>query len=116
MAVIECLFNYDENTGQVSIETHILEIDKHDKIQFVSNTPGLALESEDGFAPLNLKKGELAPVRHTQVKIPAVNGGRLFKIQYHGPQGHFACGYLDKNRKFVPWPNGVGQGAPGTNP
>ena len=109
MAVIECVFNYDKKTGKVTRVTHVLEIDEHDEIRFVSPANGLTLECEDSFPPLNLKKGDMAKITYTTT----VPGRRVpnFKVYYHGPVGHFHCRYKDGDGKVY---QAKGQSAPGS--
>ena len=111
MAVIECVFNYDLETGELSQVIHVQELDNHDKINFVTQTPGLTLKCEDAFPLMSLKKGDYAPVKYTRTK-QRTSGVPEFNVYYHGPQGHFACGELD-GKKFQAWPKAVGQTSPG---
>ena len=111
MAVILCLFNYDANTQKLSLETHVMAVDPHDTIQFVTHTAGLTLKSEVDFKLLNLKAGDHAPIRYTTQ--PLATNVPEFKVYYHGPMGQFACGTLDTGHNFQSWPHAVGQQAPG---
>ena len=114
MAVIECVFNYDETTKKVTIVTHIVEVEPHDRLNLVTQTPGLTLQAEEDFQHpfLDLKKGDLAPITCSTAAEPTA-GVPDFDVYYHGPVAKFACGYLNSDHQFVRWPNGVGLGAPG---
>lgn len=113
MAVIECVFNYDEKTKKLSQVIHVLKLDPSDKINFVTAYPGLTLKTEEDCPLLNLRKDDYAPVRFTTA-LPETNKITEFKVYYHGPQAHFACGRLDGNRDFYPWK--TGQPSPDSNP
>jgi hypothetical protein len=105
MAIIECVFEYDENTEKVSQVVHILGLDSHDEIKFVTPQQGLALECEEDFPLLHLKTGDFAPVKHTS-QVPT-NQAPKFKVYYHGPQAKFQCGELTAQKKFIPWKTGI---------
>jgi hypothetical protein len=100
MAVIECVFDYDKKTGDVTQVIHVREIDTRDKIFFVSPAKGLTLECMDkqGFPPMNLKEGDLAPLAYTKA-LPTKRGAHELVIYYHGPVGHFNCKYVDGDGK-----------------
>jgi hypothetical protein len=108
MAVIECVFNYDETTGQVSQQIHVLALDDYDKVQFVTQTPGLMLKAEVNLPALGLNAGDLAPIRYTTA-VRETSGVPILEVYYHGTVSQFACGELDNRNAFQPWPRGVGQ-------
>jgi hypothetical protein len=112
MAVIEVVFNYDDNTGKVSREIHVVSMDDHDQIRFVTYTPGLTLKAEVDVPFLDLSAGDLAPVKYTTV-IRQTQGVPEFPVYYHGTIAKFACGELDNRNTFQNWPHGVGQPSPG---
>lgn len=117
MAVIECVINYDEKTKKVSQVVHVLEMDKSDQIHLVTHTKGLRLQCEKDFPLLNLKEGDLAPVKYTDVKtIPPAERDRKFTVYYHGVHGKFACGYLNEGHQFYGWPGGKGVCSPSGDP
>jgi hypothetical protein len=112
MAVITCVFHYDEDNG-VSLVTHVITVDVHDKIQFVTDTPGLTLKAENDFPLLDLKKGDYAPVRYTN-NLPTTDGAHEFQVYYHGDIVKLSCGTLDAHYSFASWPRTAGQSAPGS--
>ena len=101
MAVIECVFNYDETTKKVSIVTHIVTVEPHDRLNLVTQTPGLTLQAEEDFDHpfLDLKKGDLAPIT-TTTTAEATKGVDNFAVFYHGQVAKFACGYLNDKGQF----------------
>lgn len=126
MAVIECVFNYDPEKGLTQV-IHVLKVDENDKINFVTQTPGLTLKCEQDFDALNLKAGDYAPVRFT----PAApgTGVPLLEVYYHPQPLKVACGELvpkTHNYKadsyesgsyiFKVWKDASGLSAPGGGP
>lgn len=79
-------------------------------VRFVTTSPNLALKSINGFPSLNLKKDDLAPVRHVKrfakpkvnwkIKDPKVI---LFEVYYSGPIANFYGGKLDRSGAFQPY-------------
>jgi hypothetical protein len=113
MAVIECVFDYDEKTGKVSQVIHVMGLEPSDKINFVTPYKGLTLVTEEDCPVLNLKKGDYAPIRWT--RKPPKTGRKVpkFVVYYHGPQGHFKCGEASGNG-FTSWATGQPSPRPGT--
>lgn len=108
MAVILCVFSYKEEQGKTRVlqEIHVMELDKNDKLLWVTKDPDLALQLEQDFPPLYLKTGDLAPVAHV-AQVPETKDVPMFEIYYHGPQAKFKCGD-NKTQGFKPKVKGVG--------
>jgi hypothetical protein len=106
MAVIVCVFSYEVKNGKTKVlqEIHVMELDKNDKLLWVTKDPDLALQLEAGFKPLYLRKGDLAPVAHV-TKVPTTDVPN-FQIYYHGDQLKFKCGEK-KSKRFQPKVHGV---------
>lgn len=110
MAVIVCVLSYQEDKKTKKVETvqeiHVMELDKNDKLLWVTKDPDLALQLEKDFPPLYLKTGDLAPLAHVQ-QGPETKGVPKFEIYYHGPQAKFKCGEATP-QGFKPLVHGVG--------
>ena len=107
MAVIMCVFSYKTKEGKTVIEQkiHVMELDKNDKLLWVTKDPDLALQLEKEFPPLYLYEGDLAPLAHVQ-QTPDTHQVPEFKIYYHGPQLKFKCG-IATPQGFEPKVHGV---------
>ena len=108
MAVILCVFSYKEEQGKTRVfqEIHVMELDKNDKLLWVTKDPDLALQLEQDFPPLYLKKDDLAPIAHV-AQAPETAGVPKFEIYYHGDQAKFKCGD-NKTEGFKSKVKGVG--------
>ncbi len=122
MAVIECVVNYDAKNGLTQV-IHVLKMDEYDKINLVTQTPGLTLVCERGFDPLGLEAGDYAPLRYTPTEARATGGAQKLQVYYHPEPLKFKCGPLVQtneagNPKYDvhTWPNAEGLSAPGGGP
>lgn len=115
MAQIVCVISYKKRPGtkklQAVQEIHVMALDKNDKLCWITADPELALQFEEDFSPLHLKKGDLAPIEHVgKAQLPAkkIDQKRVpkFEIYYHGPQAKFKCGYMT-HEGFEPTVHGV---------
>ena len=95
MAVIVCVISYKDNPVTQEVETvqeiHVMDLDKNDKLLWVTKDPDLALQLEKDFPFLYLKEGDLAPLAHVN-QTPNTDGVPKFEIYYHGLQAKFKCG------------------------
>ncbi|SRR5579871_2329797 len=105
MAKIECVVNYDETTRKTSIETHIFTEDS-DTIQFVTQSPGLAVKPNKAFSPTHYLAGTPVPLA-APPKDLLPNVAPKFNVYYHGPRADFDCGYIDDKGNFQRWKAGV---------
>jgi hypothetical protein len=95
MAVIECVFTYDQKKGTVSQEVHVLRLEDSDTLTFVTHQADLVLRAETHFDPMGLQRGDFAPVKYTPpVKARKKDTAKKFVVYYHGDQGSVACGRL----------------------
>jgi hypothetical protein len=138
MAVIECVFTYNEETQEVLQEVHVVKLEASDTLTFVTHQKGFTLQSELNFPLMDLEVGDLAPVKYTN-SVRSTDGVPKFVVYYHGDQGKFACGQLVApppvvakatamassgvpvtpaygSQQFQPWTNGAGQTVPDGGP
>ena len=99
MAVIKCVFGYNEKTGGVTTVLHLMEVCQHDQVFYVSADKGLTLVSQNDLPDgRGLRLGARARIKVEKKQVPAAKAPKApklprFELYYHPTVQEFDCEY-----------------------